>query len=136
MPKPIYIVSECLSAVLDQLEVENCEDYPVQNKIFKEATLIYFGIPLYHMSGFVVGTRYALYYGVPVLYMPKDRKPGKDLLVEAIEKTDIDAILNPPGLFDEFIEDENAMEKLKKLKFMASGGGKLSKRNLKAKFTC
>lgn len=105
------------------MEVPDFEGFPVQNKVFREATLLYFGIPLYHMSGFVVGTRYALFYGVPVLYMPRDRKPGKDLLVEAIEKTNIDACLNPPGLFDEFIEDEAAMEKLKKLKFMASGGG-------------
>ena len=106
------------------MELDDCDGFPPMEKLNFESKLMYFGIPIYHMSGFVVGTRYAFYYGVPVLYMPKDRRPGAELMLEAIDKTEIDSVLCPPGIFDELIEDKDSLEKLKKLKFMASGGGK------------
>ena len=88
-----------------------------------EATLMYFGIPIYHMAGFVVGTKSAFYLGVPILYMPRDRQPSLKLILEALDKTEIDSVHCPPGIFDELINDQAAMERFRKLKFVVSGGG-------------
>lgn len=124
MPKPIYIASECLSITLNRLEALDFDGFPVRDKSFLGPSLLYFGIPIYHMSGFIVGTRYALYYGIPVLYMPRDRKPGVDLFLETLNKTQVDAALVTPGVLDELAEREDSFDKLERLKHIESGGGK------------
>lgn len=68
-------------------------------------------------------TRHAFYLGSAIQFLPKDRKPNAELLLEALEKTQVDSVHVPPGVLDELSKDETALEKLKKLKFIISGGG-------------
>ena len=67
--------------------------------------------------------RHAFYLGSAIQFLPKDRKPNAELLLEALEKTQVDSVHVPPGVLDELSKDETALEKLKKLKFIISGGG-------------
>lgn len=70
------------------------------------------------------------YWDVPAALGIGNRPLSADMVMECLEYADADAVVVPPVILEELSQEQEYMDVLKELAFVAFGGGKLLPRTL------
>ncbi|KAK3338121.1 LOW QUALITY PROTEIN: male sterility protein-domain-containing protein, partial [Neurospora tetraspora] len=82
--------------------------------------------PLFHAAGMYLSMLMTHYWDTPGALGIGERPLSSDLVLDYIKYADVDGMVLPPALLEELSQDEEAIQALKKLNFVAFGGGNLA----------
>ncbi|KAJ8132621.1 hypothetical protein O1611_g996 [Lasiodiplodia mahajangana] len=124
-PKPITFSIECTTTE----DAHQSLDDPSQRlwwRLF--ANRRYFlGMPCFHSAGIWCALFMPVYFGSTVVYGPATRPLTSDIAVAGMVSGRITGGFYPPSILDDLSKSPSSLEKLRSLKFVAYGGGALSK---------
>ncbi|TWU74321.1 putative secondary metabolism biosynthetic enzyme [Metarhizium rileyi] len=93
------------------------------------ATRVFVPLPMFHAAGLLGGMlSMGIYYGLPAALPPTDQPLTPDLTLRCLQHSGADATFLPPSIIEELSLMPDGVEELKRLGFVAFGGGNLSKR--------
>ncbi|KAI0547105.1 male sterility protein-domain-containing protein [Xylaria curta] len=85
------------------------------------------GMPCFHSAGIWFSLFMPVYFGSTVVYGPANRPLTSDVAAKGIISGRIEGGIYPPSILEDLSKSPPNLEKLRKLKFIAYGGGALSK---------
>ena len=65
----------------------------------------------------------ALYYKETIIWPPSNRPMSPELIDDLLDNVSVDIALVAPSLLEDISQSQSSLEKLKKLKAVAMGGG-------------
>lgn len=84
-------------------------------------------MPLFHMAGLLCVVGMALFYDRPVCLSIAERPLSSDLVMECLDKLDVESALLPPAIIEEISQSEEGLDALTRLNVVAFGGGNLNR---------
>ncbi|KAL1863038.1 putative NRPS-like protein biosynthetic cluster [Diaporthe australafricana] len=84
-------------------------------------------MPLFHIAGLLCVVSMSMFWDTPVCLGIAKRPLSSDLVVECLDKLDVQSTLLPPALIEELSQSEEGLEALTKLNVVAFGGGNLAR---------
>ncbi|KAJ4386022.1 hypothetical protein N0V93_008913 [Gnomoniopsis smithogilvyi] len=127
LPKPI-IVRQGMVAVADALQgLPKWRDERIATADWAEAKRIFVPMPLFHMAGIIGVIINAFYQNCPVVLGPTDRPMTSDLVIECLDKADVESAMLPPAIIEDLGQSEQGIQALAKLTTVAYGGGNLAR---------
>jgi hypothetical protein len=81
-------------------------------------------VPLFHSSALCTFILRALYWDAPVVLGIGDRPLTPDSVIAYLDNSRADSVMLPPSILEEMSKMDEGIEALRKLKFVAFGGGK------------
>ncbi|KAK7430449.1 hypothetical protein QQZ08_002968 [Neonectria magnoliae] len=90
------------------------------------AERIFLAMPLFHAAGIVVLLSMTLCYDVTIALGIPDRPLSSDLSIQCLNNFGVQGALLPPVILEEMSTNEDGIAALKKLQFVAFGGGNLA----------
>jgi acyl-CoA synthetase (AMP-forming)/AMP-acid ligase II len=89
------------------------------------ATRVFLPMPLYHAAG-LVGSMLSMgiYYGQPLALPLVDQPVTSDIVIRCLQHAGVDGAILAPSIVEELSLMDDGVEALKKLAFVATGGGK------------
>ncbi|KHO00565.1 Male sterility, NAD-binding protein [Metarhizium album ARSEF 1941] len=129
LPKPV-VLKQGGFAVVDMFRA--LPEYMGSDFVWKfwksHATRIFVPMPAFHAAGLLAGMlSLGIYYGLPAALPLPDQPLTPDLTVRCLRCSGSDAAFLPPSIVEELSLVPEGVEELKKLRFVAFGGGNLSK---------
>ncbi|KAI0186100.1 hypothetical protein EV127DRAFT_463436 [Xylaria flabelliformis] len=85
------------------------------------------GMPCFHSAGIWFSLFMPVYFGSTVVYGPAKRPLTSDVAAKGIVSGRIEGGIYPPSILEDLSKSPANLEELRKLKFVAYGGGALSK---------
>ncbi|KAI1752713.1 male sterility protein-domain-containing protein [Xylaria castorea] len=85
------------------------------------------GMPCFHSAGIWFSLFMPVYFGSTVVYGPAKRPLTSDIATKAIVSGRIEGGIYPPSILEDLSKSPSKLEEIRKLKFVAYGGGALSK---------
>ncbi|KAK3948964.1 hypothetical protein QBC32DRAFT_408241 [Pseudoneurospora amorphoporcata] len=92
----------------------------------KRAKRMMHPMPLYHAAAMYVSMFMTHYLDTPGVLGLGDRPLSSDLVLEYIKYADVQAMTLPPAILEELSQEDEAIQALSKLSFVAFGGGNLA----------
>lgn len=128
LPKPIVVrqgmwnINDALHdlPIWEGKRVSYCE-WAVQSKKH------FIPMPLFHMAGLLCVVGMSLFYDTPVCLGIAERPLSSDLVMECLEKLDVESALLPPAIIEEISQSEEGLDTLTRLNVVAFGGGNLNR---------
>ncbi|KKY30833.1 putative nonribosomal peptide synthetase [Diaporthe ampelina] len=84
-------------------------------------------MPLFHIAGLLCVVCMSMFWDTPVCLGIAERPLSSDLVVECLEKLDVESTLLPPALVEELSQSEEGLRALTRLNVVAFGGGNLAR---------
>lgn len=94
-----------------------------QLELLAKARTVFVAFPLFHVAGFNLCC-YLLFSGVALMLGYPDQPPNTLMLHVALRHHSLDGALLPPSLVEELSHDSVLMEKIEKLSWIFTGGGR------------
>ncbi|KAI0865005.1 male sterility protein-domain-containing protein [Xylaria cubensis] len=85
------------------------------------------GMPCFHSAGIWFSLFMPVYFGSTIVYGPAKRPLTSDVAAKGIVSGRIEGGIYPPSILEDLSKSPANLEELRKLKFVAYGGGALSK---------
>lgn len=128
LPKPI-LVRQGMIAISDALQsLPTWKSEKVITVAWaQEAKRIFVPMPLFHMAGIIGIISNAFYQNCPVVLGPTERPMTSDLVIECLNKADVDSAMLPPAIIEDMGQSEEGIRALGKLVSVAYGGGNLAR---------
>lgn len=127
LPKPI-IVRQGMVAVADALQnLPSWKGEKIATVQWAEAKRIFVPMPLFHMAGIIGVIINAFYQDCPVVLAPTERPMTSDLVIECLDKADVESAMLPPAIVEDMGQSEQGIRALAKLTSVAYGGGNLAR---------
>lgn len=127
LPKPI-IVRQGMVATADALQnLPSWKGERIATVEWAEAKRIFVPMPLFHMAGIIGVIINAFYQDCPVVLAPTERPMTSDLVMECLDKADVDSAMLPPAIVEDMGQSEQGIRALANLKSVAYGGGNLAR---------
>lgn len=127
LPKPI-IVRQGMVAVGDALQgLPEWKNERIATAVWAESKRIFVPMPLFHMAGIIGVIINAFYQSCPIVLGPTDRPMTSDLVVECLEKADVESAMLPPAIIEDLGQSEKGIQALTRLNSVAYGGGNLAR---------
>lgn len=128
IPKPIVVKQGGL-AVVDTFR--DLPDYMGGEFMWKywhsTASKMFIPMPMFHAAGLIGGMlSLGIYYGVPAALPLIDQPVTPDLILKCLKYSGADGAILAPSIVEELSLMSDGVEALKKLAFVAFGGGKIS----------
>lgn len=122
IPKPIVIRNGSI-AIIDKYH--DLPDFAfIQWAREAERSLI--PMPFFHAAGILGGFMcHCIFYEKPIALPPADKPIHTDLIRDCLEYADVDSAMLPPSVIVDLYGSEDGLAKLKKLKYLVTGGGRL-----------
>ena len=77
------------------------------------------------MAGILRALAVALYYHQTIIWPPASRPVSVDMVHDVLDNIEVDACFLAPSVLEDLSQSEKSLEKLKKIKFVEYGGGRV-----------
>ncbi|KAL8782846.1 MAG: hypothetical protein Q9195_009553 [Heterodermia aff. obscurata] len=126
LPKPITVRLGSLATIDAQHDLPRFEGYDPQIKYSEGHVRVFPGLPPYHVAGLMQSLAFALYYNETIIWPPSNRPMSPELIDDLLDNVPVDVILVAPSLLEDISQSQSSLERFRKLKAAAMGGGPLS----------
>lgn len=127
LPKPI-VVRQGMVAAADGLQsLPSWKGERIATVEWAEAKRIFVPMPLFHMAGIIGVIINAFYQNCPVVLAPTERPMTSDLVIECLDKADVESAMLAPAIVEDMGQSEQGIRALAKLTSVAYGGGNLAR---------
>ncbi|KAI0150728.1 nonribosomal peptide synthetase [Xylariaceae sp. FL1272] len=128
IPKPV-VVRQGLMAIADAYhDLPDWEGRQMFLKGFSTcAKKLFLPMPMFHAAGVYVFLMTCLYFKTPIAFGLPDRPLSTESVVECLENNGADAAVLPPAILEDMSQSEHYEQVLKKLSYVAFGGGNLAR---------
>ena len=75
------------------------------------------------MAGIIGSLAIALYYNETVIWPPPGRPISVDMVDDILDNVTLDVCFVAPSILEELSHSQSSLEKLKKVKYVETGGG-------------
>ncbi|KAH6614388.1 hypothetical protein B0J18DRAFT_299914 [Chaetomium sp. MPI-SDFR-AT-0129] len=96
------------------------------NEMARRSKRLLYPMPLFHAAALYLSILMIHYWDVPAAFSIGDRPLTPELVTRCLKYVDADAVALPPAILQEMSQVPEQVEALKKLSFVAFGGGNLS----------
>ncbi|KAL2146404.1 hypothetical protein VTI28DRAFT_4157 [Corynascus sepedonium] len=83
-------------------------------------------MPLYHAAAIYMTLLLVHYWDLPAALGIGDRPLSADMAMECLKNAEVDSVVLPPAILEELSQVQESIDALKRLSFVAFGGGNLS----------
>ena len=77
------------------------------------------------MAGILGQLLLALYYRHTIIWPPASRPVSTDMVEEVLDNVEVDGLFLAPSVVEDLSQSESSLEKLRKVKFVEFGGGRV-----------
>lgn len=84
-------------------------------------------MPLFHMAGLMCAVGMSLFWDTPVCLGMAERPLSSDLVMECLDRLDVQSALLPPAIIEEISQSDEGLDALTRLNVVAFGGGNLNR---------
>lgn len=77
------------------------------------------------MAGILGALLLALYYHQTIVWPPAGRPVSVDMVDELLDNLEVDACFLAPSVLEDLSQSKSSLKKLKKLKYVEFGGGRI-----------
>lgn len=128
LPKPI-IVRQGMVAIGDALKTFPMWDGGriATHALARDSKRMLLPAPLFHFGGVIGVVTASFYEGCPVVLPTPDRPITSDLIIECLDRADVDSVSLPPGLIEELSQSKEGIEALTKMHCVSFTGSNLAR---------
>ncbi|MCJ1433008.1 hypothetical protein MMC27_002367 [Xylographa pallens] len=127
LPKPVTISQGGLATIDAHHLLSPLNGFKPQVKISEDLVRVFSSLPPFHVAGIMQGLAVALYYNETIIWPPPGRPISVDMVDDLLDNVSVDVCFIAPSILEEMSHSQSSLEKLKKVKYVETSGGPLSK---------
>ncbi|MCJ1280878.1 hypothetical protein MMC26_000195 [Xylographa opegraphella] len=127
LPKPVIISHGGLATTDAHHLIPPLNGFEPQIKMSEDLVRVFSSLPPFHVAGIIQGLALPLYYNETIIWPPPGRPISVDMVDDLLDNVSLDVCFVAPSILEEMSHSQSSLEKLRKVKYVETGGGPLSK---------
>jgi len=126
LPKPIFVVQWLMSTIDAYNTLPGMEGKQMQLAAWKKMKFLS-TFPPFHSAGITISFYMPVFNGISIVLPPPDKPVSQDMVNLVLDAVEVHGAFLAPSTVEEMAFNPDSLERVKRLKFVVTGGGPISK---------